>query len=197
MFRSLFLLRFIFIRFINFGGWNNYNSANHLVSFLSLAPRAMEKCKNRSWTHGSPDARTKSISIALQLCSSLYHTRPLFSKPVPPDQWSHFGVSTVLSVPVSQSVCRQCSSLILPYTKERSHEHVLCPITMSFCSTCSFFFFLGTKCKGTLHLIKGPFCILYTKGCLIILPWCVNGTNNCLKLLKNVLYEPMLSFLLF
>jgi hypothetical protein len=36
---------------------------------------------------------------------------------------------------------------------------------------------------------------LSTKSCLIILPWCVNGTNNCCKLLKNVLYEPIfLSF---
>jgi hypothetical protein len=59
------------------------------------------------------------------------------------------------------------------------------------------FFFLGTKCKGTLLLMKGPFCILSTKSCLIILPWCVNGTNNCCKLLKIVLYEPIfLSFFL-
>jgi len=31
------------------------------------------------------------------------------------------------------------------------------------------FLFGGTKCKGTLLLIKGPFCILSIKSCLIII----------------------------
>ena len=101
--------------------------------------------------------------------------------------------SESVSQPGSQSVSVQVSSCHIQ-KREAMNMYLSCPITMSFCSTCSFSL-LGTKCKGTLLLIKGPFCILSTKSCLIILPWCVNGTNNCCKLLKNVLYEPIfLSF---
>ena len=147
---------------------------------------------------GPPDARTKSSSAAL-LVSVSYSS--LFSKPVPPDQWSHFGVSTVLSVPVSQSASQAVSQSVFKfhlviYKREKPWITCICPITMSFCSTCSFSL-LGTKCKGTLLLIKGPFCILSTKSCLIILPWCVNGTNNCCKLLKKCIVWAYLSFFLW
>ena len=154
----------------------------------------MEKCKNRSWTHGPPARCKDQVSSSAALLVSVSYSS-LFSKPVPPDQWSHFGVSTVLSVPVSQSASQAVSQSVFKfhlviYKREKPWITCICPITMSFCSTCSFSL-LGTKCKGTLLLIKGPFCILSTKSCLIILPWCVNGTNNCCKLLKNVLYEPI------
>lgn len=75
------------------------------------------------------------------------------------------------SLSVNESIT-QCSSLILSYTTEEKPWTCTCPITMSFCTTCSlllFFFFGGSKCKGTLLLIKGPFCILSIKSCLIII----------------------------
>jgi len=81
----------------------------------------------------------------LQLCSSLYHTRLC-----PPSlyiSWSMksfwcVNCSICASLSVNESVSVQVSSC--PIQKREDMNMCTCPITMSFCTTCSllFFFFL-------------------------------------------------------
>ena len=174
------------------------NIATYLVWFLFSAQGHGEMQEQKLNTWGR---QMQEPSLALQLCSSLYHTRPcspslylLISEVILVCQL--FYQFQWVSQPARQSVS-QCSSLILSYTKERSHEHVPVLSYNNVFLLYLLFFFLGTKCKGTLLLIKGPFCILSTKSCLIILPWCVNGTNNCCKLLKKCIVWAYLSFFLW
>jgi hypothetical protein len=163
--------------------------------FFLFSTKGHGEMQEQKLNNGSPDA------IALQLYSSLYHTRPcspslylLISEVILVCQlfYQFQWVSQPARQSVSWSVSVQVSSC---HIQKREAMNMYLSYNIVFLLYL-LFFFLGTKCKGTLLLMKGPFCILSTKSCLIILPWCVNGTNNCCKLLKKCIVWAYLSFFL-
>ena len=129
--------------------------------------------KLASQHHGWMQEEPISIAFAALLVSVSYSS--LLSKPL------YLLINEVILVCQLFYLCQfvskrvsQCSSLILSYTEERSHEHVYLSynnvfLHYLFSPPLLLLLLFRHKMQGTLLLIKGPFCILSIKSCLIII----------------------------